>query len=257
MELPRTVADGSLAVRQTAVRDALWQFRELQRSLECPGVKNRARRRGRSPSRAALVRAVLTAAPVGRSRAAGTAWICRALDLRYEDFLATDRTPMKHRFYEGIQMALSSVRVRSVFRQWLRSSGICRIEFRSWNAHNNVALALQYCKCGLREGSFLSSGIQICGEGRCSTATSEKTLRASLLGSCWGIPTRSKRTLANFSKQTQISGRGVLGYANSEFFNCATARCTLGQRQHGTRIGDCIAEKKFVSQKELAKWERM
>ena len=75
--------------------------------------------------------------------------LCPALDgacwSPYEDSLATDRTRMKHRFYEDIHVALSSVRVRSAFHPWLRAFGFGRIDFESWKCAD-VTLQCWQCR---------------------------------------------------------------------------------------------------------------
>ena len=63
----------------------------------------------------------------------------------------------------------------------------------------------------------------------------KKLLPASLLGSCWHTPTRSKRTAANFSKCNRILARSVLGYSHSEFVFYTAAKQGSGMR--GRQIG--------------------
>ena len=85
------------------------------------------------------------------------------------------------------------------------------------------------------------------------------TQQASLLGSCWSIPTRSKLTPANFSKQTQISVRGVLGYANvkCECLRLYTAN-NRGQCAKGSdvRIVTCSSDRTVLNGNPVPRRER-
>ena len=142
---------------------------------------------------------------------------------------------MKHRFYEGIQMALSSVRVRSVFHQWLRAFGFGRIDFRSWKCAQQrctrVAV-LQRAVCG--KARFCRAASRVLREGRCGTATSEKTLRQVCWSSCWGIPTRSRRTPRISRSKTRFRARAC--------WNIPTANFLFSQRCDATTESGQYAE---------------